>query len=542
MDLHQPHLREGLTTVGRTGGAGAALALAAFLAAASGLRWLYLAGGTLDLSPDEAHYWEWSRRLDLSYYSKGPLVAYLIAGLTALGGSSPLAIRSGAVLASVAGALAAYRLGREALGHPWAAALAVAGFQLTPLVWAGSLLMTIDPPFLAAWVATLWALHRALVGGSRGAWLAAGAAAGLGFLAKYAMLFVVPGLILYLWRAPEARRRLGTPALGGALVALAACLPVVVWNARHGWASGRHVVSQGRGPGWDPLSPLEFVASQLGVLTPLVGGLLAWGLWVGIREGLRRGREPCRFLAAFAVPVLAFYAMVSWQGKVQANWPAAAYPSLVLLTAGALRERRAALSRAGRRRQDAAIAAAVGLAAAVTALGHVPDRLALPAALVPWPRVQSGLFDRHGDWLYLRPRLDPTTRLRGWRELGAAVGELRRTMPAPERTFLVAERYQVTSELAFYVPGRPPAYNVNLGRRLNQYDFWDGPGSRVGWDALYVREGTGDLDPRVHQAFQRVDRPSVVEIRYRGRVLRTFSVYRAYGFRGFAAPAGPPTY
>src|SRR5947208_1514972 len=31
----------------------------------------------LDLSPDEAHYWDWSRRLDWSYYGKGPLVAWL---------------------------------------------------------------------------------------------------------------------------------------------------------------------------------------------------------------------------------------------------------------------------------------------------------------------------------------------------------------------------------------------------------------------------------------------------------------------------------
>src|SRR5271154_4825630 len=32
----------------------------------------------LDLVQDEAHYWDWSRHLDWSYYSKGPLVAWLI--------------------------------------------------------------------------------------------------------------------------------------------------------------------------------------------------------------------------------------------------------------------------------------------------------------------------------------------------------------------------------------------------------------------------------------------------------------------------------
>ena len=42
-------------------------------------RIFYILHGPLDLGPDEAHYWEWSRHLDLSYYSKGPMIAYLIA-------------------------------------------------------------------------------------------------------------------------------------------------------------------------------------------------------------------------------------------------------------------------------------------------------------------------------------------------------------------------------------------------------------------------------------------------------------------------------
>ena len=84
--------------------AAAAWRLALFLAVLGGLRIAYLAVGPLDLSPDEAHYWEWSRRLDLAYYSKGPLVAYLIRALTAILGTSAFGIRMGAVLLSVVGA------------------------------------------------------------------------------------------------------------------------------------------------------------------------------------------------------------------------------------------------------------------------------------------------------------------------------------------------------------------------------------------------------------------------------------------------------
>src|SRR4051812_30306210 len=83
--------------------------LAAFLlvVAATALRVVYLARFCpLDLAPDEAHYWDWSRHLDWSYYSKGPLVAYLIRlgcelcgpWSQALTGSEMLAVRLPAVL------------------------------------------------------------------------------------------------------------------------------------------------------------------------------------------------------------------------------------------------------------------------------------------------------------------------------------------------------------------------------------------------------------------------------------------------------------
>jgi len=499
---------------------GAGVAVVGVLVGVSLARVAFLAWGGLDLSPDEAHYWEWSRRLDWSYYSKGPLIAYLIAALTAVLGTSVFAIRLGAVLLSVLGAWALYRLGREAFGTPAPGALAVIGLQVTPLIWAGSLLTTIDAPFVVAWTLALWALCRALRDGGHGAWALAGLAIGVGGLAKYTMLFVLPGLALYLVRAPERRRALGLagPALAATL-ALLAFAPVLAWNARLGWISARHVASQGRGGGLTLVHAAEFLGSQILVLTPVAAALLGWGAWVGAREGLRRGREPYRFLVAFAIPVLVAYLLVALQGKVQANWAAAAYPPLALATAGLLLERRARLDPAGRRRQTALLGAAAGLALLVSALAHVTDRLGVPAAF------------------------DPTMRLRGWAALGQAVGAEIARMPEPGRTFVVASRYQVTSELAFYTPGRPPAYNFNLGRRMNQYDLWPGPDAKhLGWDAVYVEEGRQPLDERVREAFERVDPPVVVTPRSGARAGRPFAMYRAYGFRGAPRAEGPPRF
>src|SRR5580692_3753972 len=78
----------------------------------------------LDLAPDEAHYWDWSRHLDWSYYSKGPLVAYLIrAGVEVAGtwsmqhtGNLMFAVRLPAVLCGTLLLVALYFLAVQVYG------------------------------------------------------------------------------------------------------------------------------------------------------------------------------------------------------------------------------------------------------------------------------------------------------------------------------------------------------------------------------------------------------------------------------------------
>lgn len=62
--------------------------LLVFLGFAATFHLWFITSGHFNLAPDEAHYWAWSRRLDWSYYSKGPMVAYLIALSTQSGGVS----------------------------------------------------------------------------------------------------------------------------------------------------------------------------------------------------------------------------------------------------------------------------------------------------------------------------------------------------------------------------------------------------------------------------------------------------------------------
>ena len=50
------------------------------------IRTTYLFVNGLDLIGDETYYWDWSRQLDWCYYSKPPMIAWLMRLSTELGG------------------------------------------------------------------------------------------------------------------------------------------------------------------------------------------------------------------------------------------------------------------------------------------------------------------------------------------------------------------------------------------------------------------------------------------------------------------------
>src|SRR5438552_18219758 len=65
----------------------------------------------LTLSGDEAHYWDWSRQLGLSYYSKGPLVAYIIRASCWIAGTDSMpAVRAGSMVFAISTAVLTYWL------------------------------------------------------------------------------------------------------------------------------------------------------------------------------------------------------------------------------------------------------------------------------------------------------------------------------------------------------------------------------------------------------------------------------------------------
>src|SRR5438093_1307016 len=330
----------------------------------AGLRIAYLSYDCpLDLAPDEAHYWDWSRHLDWSYYSKGPLVAYLIHFSVAvagswserLTGSAMLAVRLPAVACGSLLLLGLYVLTRQAYGRPALAAGVVAVALTMPVVAAGATLMTIDAPFTCCWC---WALvfgYQAMCRGSRWAWPLAGLAVGLGILAKYTMILWPVSAGLFLLTNPARRRMLLQPGFWVMMMlAAACCFPILIWNLEHDWVGLRHVERlaglDGNSSHTRWLGPLSYLGQQallhLGFwFIVWLAAMIAYRPWKSewlVVSGQWPGKNAAsgfdisshwplatsHYLWWFSAPTFVVFLLFSFNtGGGEPNWPRAAYIS-----------------------------------------------------------------------------------------------------------------------------------------------------------------------------------------------------------------------
>ncbi len=485
----------------------------------------------LDLSPDEAHYWQWSRHLDWSYYSKGPLVAWLIRASCevfgplseALVGSPMFAVRLPAVVCHAVLLAGWYVLALSTLrSHP--AALATVALALSlPAVAVGAVIMTIDPPFLACWCWAAVGVWKGLETADRRWWLLAAVAAFLGVLAKYPMVLLPAGVFGYLlvYRRSELKRSGFWLFVAGAVIGL---IPIVAWNATHGWVSFRHVGTQaagGSGLRW--LGPLAFVGGQAAFL---IGVWFA--VWVCAVWRYRRSPDPALgFLWWCSVPVWGVFLGASLKASGQINWPAAAYITGWVLCVAWIREQwRGAYGTLVGRWVGGGVA--VGLA--LSALVHYPGlmRPAL-AALAGEPTEQNPTPIR---------KFDPTARLRGWRTLAAEVDAIRERLrrETGEEPLLAGTMWNIPGQLGVYCAGHPETYSFGLAMadRHSQYDLWR-PNPIA--DAQVFRGRTfvfvGDGLPEQAGVFERMEPPVIVVHREEGVPVARWWVWVGHGFRGF---------
>lgn len=326
------------------------------------LRLALLAGNGTDLFVDEAQYWAWSRDLAWGYFSKPPLIGWVIGATTGLAGSAdPFWVRAASpVLQSLAaitvGALGAHLLGARV------GLLAGLAWLTMPGVAFGAQLISTDTVMLPPLALALLLWIRTVERPAAVTAVAAGLCLGVAALAKYAALYAV--LCAVLWALAE---RAGRPRTRDAMLALAATAvalaPNLWWNMANAGVTLAHTAQNaGVSTGLRPVALLEFLGAQFGVMGPLLFGAWAAAAW----------RQPRGPLFWFSVPIIVLVSLQALRAGANANWAAAAFVAATPLAV-------AELARWGHR----ALAASFAIGVAVSLL--LPVAALFPEA-VPGPK------------------------------------------------------------------------------------------------------------------------------------------------------------
>jgi len=288
----------------------------------------------IDLFVDESQYWLWGQELAFGYYSKPPLIGWVIRLFTEIAGSdAPFWVRLPAPLFH---GLTAIILGWVAslVVTPRLAFWVVVGYATLPMVAVGSVLISTDTimfPFLAGslgmYIKTCQTKKTSFA-----VW--AGGLLGAAFMAKYAAVYflicAIPAALFVPTFRPPLRSVL--PALIAFCVVIS---PNLIWNIVNGFSTAQHTLDNAdwvRDPGaraaMNFAGLAEFFVSQFAVFGPITFAALLT-IAVGIVGKPKTDFE--KFFMWFCLPIVAIVCVQAILSQAYANWAATAYLAGTLL-------------------------------------------------------------------------------------------------------------------------------------------------------------------------------------------------------------------
>lgn len=263
---------------------------------------------------DEAYYYIWSLKPQLSYFDHPAFVSWLIRlGHLFFPVGNPLSLRVFFILASFLTSIIWIAILKKKNYSDFSIQIFLLLCLLNPLLGPGSVVATPDVPLVLFWSLSYYffigVFEEVSYAKKNLNYALLGAALGLGFCAKYHIVLFVGAGLLYLLFNKAYKKLSPIGILLTCFFGLVFSLPVLLWNYQNDWASFNYQIKHGFGKtNYDWAWTLNFYISQIALMSPLV----FWGLF---ERRSNKGNQ------IFSLSQIAFFTTSSFKAIVEANWP-----------------------------------------------------------------------------------------------------------------------------------------------------------------------------------------------------------------------------
>ena len=288
---------------------------------------------------DEAQYWIWSQDLSMGYFSKPPLIAWLLSAHTILFGHSFLSLKIFPILIYFFIFYSFYQFCLNLNISKNNALICAFSFLIIPAASISSFIISTDLLLLLFWTLGMTQLLKLRERPSLKKFFLLGVFLGLAFLSKYAAVYFLLSFVLLMFFDKKLFLALKNNLIG-CLFFLAILtlilLPNIYWNINNEWITFSHTKDNAnlQNMNLSLYEPFKFLVSQALMLGPVL--LLAFFY---LFKSFSLDFEN-KFLLIFSLPVFFIVLIESFLVRANANWAAPALISTFLLMFRLVSERK----------------------------------------------------------------------------------------------------------------------------------------------------------------------------------------------------------
>jgi 4-amino-4-deoxy-L-arabinose transferase-like glycosyltransferase len=288
----------------------------------------------IPITPDEAQYWYYGQNLAWGYYSKPPMLPFIIRLGTEIFGDTPFGVRFFIPILHFLNAILIYKTTQILFKDNNISFWSSVTYSLLPAVSLSACLATTDPVMMFGWCLALYCFVKIAFEQVNLFFyvILQGFAIAFGLLGKYTMIAYIGSALLAMICIYELRnQKIIVSFLSSFFIAVTLLIPHILWNATEGFVTVKHLGENAaiNKTFANPLQFLEFFISQLGVFGPILFTALLYFVVKNFKKILQT--PYVNILLFFTFPLLIIICIQAFLSRAHANWASASYITASIL-------------------------------------------------------------------------------------------------------------------------------------------------------------------------------------------------------------------